>query len=139
VKPRAGVMTVGAANGSRPVTVGFDAADQDPVEIYEAFERMLAAWPDARVPLKQGERDPGAVCGCGAVHGGWVCSHCTATPLVPERAAILHRIGNILRGDWSMTEFDGRDCKHWIDTALDGGADALKDLGEELRRIEDGE
>jgi hypothetical protein len=69
-------MTVGAANGSRPVTVGFDAGDQDPVEIYEAFERMLAGWPDARVPLKTGAAK-GAVCGCGTDHGGWTCSHCT--------------------------------------------------------------
>jgi hypothetical protein len=77
MKPRAGVMTVGAArSGSRPVTVEFDAGDQDPVEIYEAFERMLAAWPDARVPLKHGAAN-GTVCGCGTDHGGWTCSHCT--------------------------------------------------------------
>ena len=76
MKPRIGVMTTGAG-ACRPCAVEFDAGDQDPVEIWEAFERMLVAWPDARVPLKQGSRDPGAVCGCGAVHGGWTCSHCT--------------------------------------------------------------
>jgi hypothetical protein len=76
-------MKVGAtAAGSRPVTVEFDAGDQNPVEIYEAFERMLAAWPDARVPLKRGAAK-GTVCGCGADHGGWVCSHCT----VPDAVA----------------------------------------------------
>lgn len=83
MKPSAGVMKVGAtAAGSRPVTVEFDAGDQNPVEIYEAFERMLAAWPDARVPLKRGAAK-GTVCGCGADHGGWVCSHCT----VPDAVA----------------------------------------------------
>jgi hypothetical protein len=42
------VMTVAARTPtSRPVILEFDAGDQDPVEIYEAFERMLAAWPEA--------------------------------------------------------------------------------------------
>lgn len=78
MKPHAGEMKVGATRtGSRPVTVEFDAGDQDPVEIYEAFERMLADWPDARVPLKIGAAR-GTLCGCGTDHGGWTCSHCTA-------------------------------------------------------------
>lgn len=53
MKPSVGVMKVmPSAADSRPVTIEFDAGDQNPAEIYEAFERMLAAWPDARVPLK---------------------------------------------------------------------------------------
>lgn len=59
-----------------------------------------------------------------------------AASLEPERIGILRRIGNILRGDWTMTEFDGRDVKRWIDTVLDGDADALRELGEELGGIE---
>jgi hypothetical protein len=80
--PRAGVMQVREkipSTGSRPVVVEFDAGGQDPAEIYEAFERMLAAWPDARVPLKTGAAK-GTLCGCGADHGGWTCSHCTTHP-----------------------------------------------------------
>jgi len=60
-----------------------------------------------------------------------------AAPLEPERISLLRRVGNILRSDWTMTEFDGRDVKRWIDTALDGDAGALRELGGELRRIED--
>lgn len=70
-------MRVGAArDGKRPVTIEFDAGSEDPVEVMEAFERMLASWPDARVPLKIGAAK-GGVCGCGTDHGGWTCSHCT--------------------------------------------------------------
>jgi hypothetical protein len=70
-------MKVGARTpDARRCVVEFDAGDQDPMEIYEAFERMLAAWPDARVPLKIGA-DKGTVCGCGTDHGGWTCAHCT--------------------------------------------------------------
>ena len=53
------------------------------------------------------------------------------------RAALLRRVGNLLRSDWSMTYFDGRDCKRWINTALDGDADALRDLAEELASQEE--
>jgi len=74
-------MRVGEKSPSRAV-IEFDHGGQHPVEIYEAFERMLAAWPDARVPLKL-RRAKGVLCGCGSDHDGWVCSHCTA----PERAA----------------------------------------------------
>jgi hypothetical protein len=59
-------------------------------------------------------------------------------PLESGRAALIRRIGSILRGDWSMTEFDGRDVKRWIDTALDGDAAALGELSGDLRRIEEG-
>jgi hypothetical protein len=71
-------MNVAAAtvSGRRSATIEFDAGTEDPVEIMEAFERLLAAWPDDRVPLKIGARQD-AVCGCGGRHGGWVCSHCT--------------------------------------------------------------
>lgn len=55
-QPTAGVMTVHAKtpDGNRPCVVEFDAGGHSPMEIYEALERMLAAWPDARVPLKTG-------------------------------------------------------------------------------------
>jgi hypothetical protein len=70
-----------------------------------------------------------------------VHSHFTQlpAPLESGRAALIRRIGNILRSDWSMTEFDGRDVKRWIVAALDGDADALRELGEDLRQIEDDE
>lgn len=74
MKPKVGEMKVDRSQ----CIVKFDAGDQDPVEIWEAFERMLKDWPASRVPLKLGD-DRDAVCGCGAVHGGWVCSHCTAS------------------------------------------------------------
>jgi hypothetical protein len=76
-KPQRREMRVGEVTATtNPATISFDAGDYDPVEIMEAFERMLGAWPDSRVPLKVGAR-PGAVCACGTEHGGWVCSHCT--------------------------------------------------------------
>ena len=76
-QPSFGSMQVGAtSSGKRPVTIEFDAGTEDPVEIMEAFERLLEAWPAGRVPLKLGAAKT-AVCGCGTVHGGWVCSHCT--------------------------------------------------------------
>lgn len=59
-----------------------------------------------------------------------------AVPL-DERVALLRRVGNIMRGDWSMTMFDGRDVKWWITTALDGDPAALRELGEDLRAIEE--
>lgn len=62
-----------------------------------------------------------------------------APRLPSEREALLRRVGNIMRGDWSMNYFDGRDVKRWINTALDGGADALRELGEDLRGIEEDE
>jgi hypothetical protein len=76
VRPRVAEMKVGA--DSRCV-LEFDAGDESAMEIYEAFERMLAAWPDARVPLKIGLplAAKGTRCGCGDDHGGWTCSHCT--------------------------------------------------------------
>jgi hypothetical protein len=36
-----------------------------------------------------------------------------------------------------MMLFDGRDCKRWIDAALDGDAHQLEELGKDLREIED--
>jgi len=78
MNPRGVQMKVGKrmpATGSRCV-MEFDAGETDPVEIFEAFERMLAAWPASRIPPKNGVR-PGTVCGCGQAHGNWACSHCT--------------------------------------------------------------
>ncbi len=82
MKPRVVQMKVGGSEG-RPegsrCVIEFDTAGESAMEIYEAFERMLAAWPDARVPLKVGLplAAKGTLCGCGTDHGGWTCSHCT--------------------------------------------------------------
>lgn len=67
-----------------------------------------------------------------AVHANFAKPPAAIPPLESERANLLRRVGNLLRGDWSMTEFDGRDCKRWIDTALDGDMAQLRDLAEEL-------
>lgn len=34
----------------------------------------------------------------------------------------LKEIGEIVRGDWSGSVFDGRDVKRWIDSVLSGNA-----------------
>lgn len=55
-----------------------------------------------------------------------------------DRADLLRMVGSVLRGDWSMVRFDGRDVKRWINTALDGDADQLRELNEMLTEIEAG-
>lgn len=37
-----------------------------------------------------------------------------------DRIEIIRLTGLLIRGDWSMTSFDGRDVKRWLDTALYG-------------------
>ena len=89
MKPRMVQMKVAKRmpkTGSRCV-MEFDASEaEDPVEIMEAFERMLAAWPDSKVPSKVGvPLAGGRICACGTDHDGWVCSHCTPPPVSPKR------------------------------------------------------
>jgi hypothetical protein len=71
------------------------------------------------------------------VHSQFVQPPAPVAPLESERASLLRRVGNIMRSDWSMTMFDGRDVKRWINTALDGDADALRELADELTGMED--
>lgn len=54
-----------------------------------------------------------------------------------RRDALLRRIANLWRGDWSGTEFDGRDGKRWILAALDGDAGQLAELDRELTETEE--
>jgi hypothetical protein len=61
-----------------------------------------------------------------------------ADEIMPDRATLLRRVASILRGDWSMTCFDGRNVKHWIDTALDGDPRELAELAKDLTDIEAG-
>lgn len=37
-----------------------------------------------------------------------------------ERVPRLSLVGELIRNDWSGTEFDGRDVRDWIDLILDG-------------------
>lgn len=53
-----------------------------------------------------------------------------------RRAAIIRRVGDLIRGDWSMNYFDGRDVKRWLNGALDGNPGLLAELDRELDKLE---
>lgn len=49
-----------------------------------------------------------------------------------ERVPRLSLVGELIRGDWSGTEFDGRDVRDWIGLILDGKYD---EFDEEVKSI----
>lgn len=49
-----------------------------------------------------------------------------------RRVALLERIGELWRGDWTGHAFDGRDGQGWINTALHGDEADLKKLDTDL-------
>ncbi len=57
--------------------------------------------------------------------------------VAPERAALLDRIAELWRGDWSGHAFDGRDGRNWINAATHGDAAVLAELSGELKSYED--
>ncbi len=52
--------------------------------------------------------------------------------LLVERVKLLQLIGDMWRGDWTGSEFDGRDGSGWINVALSGEWDEVKNLTEKL-------
>ena len=52
--------------------------------------------------------------------------------LEPYQVEQLHRIADLIRGDWSGSSFDGRDVKKWIMRTLSG-----EDIRKELSEYED--
>lgn len=56
-------------------------------------------------------------------------------PLWTERHRLVARIGALWRGDWSGHVFDGRDGQEWLDTAMGGNADDLRQLSDRLDEI----
>lgn len=59
-----------------------------------------------------------------------------ADPLWNERRALAARIGALWRGDWPGHVFDGRDGQGWLDTVMNGDADDLAGLADDLAAIE---
>lgn len=57
-------------------------------------------------------------------------------PVSGSRAALLRRIAELWRGDWTGNTFDGRDGSRWIRTAIEGDEAALTKLAEELAEVE---
>jgi len=43
-------------------------------------------------------------------------------------------VGSKIRGDWSGTEFDGRDVRNWLETAADGTIEEVNKLIEALSK-----
>lgn len=58
-------------------------------------------------------------------------------PLWAQRHALVARIGNLWRGDWTGHRFDGRDGQRWLDAAMGGNADDLAQLAAELTEVEE--
>ncbi len=53
--------------------------------------------------------------------------------LSDDRVKIIDLTGELIRGDWSGYDFDGRDVKKWLETALYGRDEAVSGLLVELK------
>ena len=56
--------------------------------------------------------------------------------IAARRHALVARVGNLWRGDWTGHSFDGRDGQRWLDAAMGGNADDLDQLDAELTGYE---
>ena len=57
-------------------------------------------------------------------------------PTQERRDELILRIGQLWRGDWSGSSFDGRDGQDWLTCAVSGDSDDLDELEQTLQRIE---
>lgn len=54
-----------------------------------------------------------------------------------RRINLFRRIGDLWRGDWSGSSFDGRDGKRWIDTILDGTDSQVDKIEDWIKSLEE--
>ena len=59
------------------------------------------------------------------------------TTLSAERIAVIEKVADLWRGDWSGREFDGKEGSWWLRTALNGSDEELAEVRDRMEHIYD--